>query len=70
MKLKEWGAFWLLGLIWGASFLWIKVAVEEIGPFTLVAFRLLFGLAGLLVVMRLMGQSLPRDRRTLLAYLF
>jgi len=28
--------------------LWIKIAVEEIGPFTLVAFRLLFGLAGLL----------------------
>lgn len=70
MKLKEWGAFWLLGLIWGASFLWIKIAVEEIGPFTLVAFRLLFGLVGLLVVMRLIRQSLPRDRRTLLAYLF
>lgn len=70
MKLKEWGAFWLLGLIWGSSFLWIKVAVEEIGPFTLVAFRLLFGLIGLLVVVRLLGQALPRDRRTILAYVF
>jgi drug/metabolite transporter (DMT)-like permease len=70
MKLKEWGAFALLGLIWGSSFLWIKIAVEEIGPFTLVAFRLLFGLAGLLLIMRLRGQAFPRDRRVLLAFLF
>ena len=70
MKLKEWGAFSLLGLIWGSSFLWIKIAVSEIGPFTLVAFRLLFGLAGLLVIMRLQKQSFPRNRRVLLAYLF
>src|SRR3990172_8134007 len=70
MKLKEWGSFTLLGLIWGSSFLWIKIAVSEIGPFTLVAFRLLFGLAGLLVIMRLQKQSFPRDRRVLLAFLF
>jgi drug/metabolite transporter (DMT)-like permease len=70
MKLKEWGAFALLGLIWGSSFLWIKIAVEEIGPFTLVALRLLFGLAGLLLIMRLRGQAFPRDRRVLLAFLF
>jgi drug/metabolite transporter (DMT)-like permease len=70
MKLKEWGAFALLGLVWGSSFLWIKIAIQEIGPFTLVAFRLLFGLVGLLVIMRLQKQSFPRDRRVLLAYLF
>lgn len=70
MKLKEWGAFALLGLVWGSSFLWIKIAVQEIGPFTLVAFRLLFGVVGLLLVMRFTKESFPRDRRTLLAYLF
>ena len=70
MKLKEWGAFAILGLVWGSSFLWIKIAVQEIGPFTLVAFRLLFGLIGLLGVMRLQRQSFPRDRQVLLAYLF
>ena len=70
MKLKEWSAFALLGLVWGSSFMWIKIAVQEIGPFTLVAFRLLFGLVGLLVIMRLQKQSFPRDRRVLLAYLF
>src|SRR5574337_574210 len=70
MKLREWGAFALLGLIWGSSFLWIKIAVQETGPFTLVAFRLLFGLIGLLLVMWQQKQSFPRDRRTLLAFLF
>ena len=70
MKLKEWSAFILLGLVWGSSFLWIKIALREIGPFTLVAFRLLFGLIALLAIMRLQRQAFPRDRRTLLAYLF
>ncbi|MBI3177030.1 MAG: DMT family transporter, partial [Chloroflexi bacterium] len=70
MKIKEWSAFALLGLVCGSSFLWIKIAVQEVGPFTLVAFRLLFGVLGLLVIMRWQRQSFPRDRRTLLAYLF
>ena len=70
MKIKEWAAFAALGLIWGTSFLWIKIAVGETGPFTLVAFRLLFAAAGLAVVMLVKRQRLPRDRRTLLKYGF
>jgi drug/metabolite transporter (DMT)-like permease len=70
MKVKEWGAFGLLGLIWGSSFLWIKIAVQDTGPFTLVAFRLLFGLLGLIVIMVARRQAIPRDRRTLLAFVF
>lgn len=37
----------ILGAIWGTSFLFIKIVVSEIGPFTLVAGRL--GLAALLI---------------------
>ncbi len=70
MRLKEWGAFVLLGLIWGSSFLWIKIAVAETGPFMLVTFRLLFGLAGLLVLLALRCQAVSRDRKVLLAFLF
>jgi drug/metabolite transporter (DMT)-like permease len=70
MKLKEWGAFALLGLIWGSSFLWTKIAVQDTGPFTLVAFRLLFGLMGLLVVMAIHKQPISRNPRVLLAFLF
>jgi drug/metabolite transporter (DMT)-like permease len=70
MKLKEWGAFALLGLIWGSSFLWIKIAVAETGPFMLVALRLLFGALGLAAVMLAHKTRLPRDGRTLLLYGF
>jgi drug/metabolite transporter (DMT)-like permease len=63
MKLKDWLAFILLGLAWGSSFLWIKIAVQEIGPFTLVALRLLFGILGLLAVVDFTRPQWPGSRR-------
>jgi drug/metabolite transporter (DMT)-like permease len=69
MKAKEWGIFGLLGLIWGSSFLWIKIAVAEVGPFVLVSFRLLFGLIGLLAIMFFTKRSFARDRSTWLRFL-
>lgn len=65
MKAREWGLFWLLGLIWGSSFLWIKIALTQVGPFTLVAWRLLIGLATLGVVVILRRPTFPRQRRVL-----
>jgi drug/metabolite transporter (DMT)-like permease len=62
--MKQWGAFWLLGLIWGSSFLWIRIAVQEIGPVTLVCLRLLFGVLGLAVVILWIRPPLPRDLHT------
>jgi len=44
MQPKHWTVFIVLGGIWSASFLWIKIALDEIGPNTLVAWRVLFGL--------------------------
>lgn len=70
MKLKEWVAFTVLGLLWGSSFLWIKIAVENVSPFVVVALRVSFGLISLLAVMYWQRQSIPRDRATLLKYLF
>jgi len=51
MTTKDWLRFSILGLIWGTSFLWIKIAVTEISPFVLVGFRTLFGALGLIVIM-------------------
>lgn len=46
-SLKPWLAFFYLGILgWGASFMWIKIALREIGPFNLVFYRVLFGVAG------------------------
>ncbi|MEQ1910037.1 MAG: DMT family transporter [Vicinamibacterales bacterium] len=81
MKLREWGMFFLLGLVWGSSFLWIKVALGNNGepflgiaipagqaafsPLLLVTMRLAFGLAGLAVLMVAYRLTIPRDTRTL-----
>jgi drug/metabolite transporter (DMT)-like permease len=50
VKTKDWIRFWGLGLIWGTSFLWIKIAVSEVTPFVLVGLRTLLGALGLLAV--------------------
>jgi drug/metabolite transporter (DMT)-like permease len=69
VKLKDWIAFILLGLSWGSSFLWIKIAVREIGPFTLVALRLLFGVLGLAAVLAYMRPKWPDRQRLWVAML-
>jgi drug/metabolite transporter (DMT)-like permease len=63
LKTKDWLAFILLGTIWGSSFLWIKIAVQEIGPILLVAIRLLFGILALLVVVAYTRPPMPQGRQ-------
>lgn len=60
MKPREWALFWALGLIWGSSFLWIKIGVAELDPFTLVGWRLLFGTLGMVMVVAWQRPSFPR----------
>ncbi len=61
MQPKHWTAFIFLGVIWSASFLWIKIALNEIGPFTLVAWRVLFGLLFAGGAVFLQRKAWPRD---------
>jgi drug/metabolite transporter (DMT)-like permease len=63
MKTKDWAAFVILSLAWGSSFFWIKIAIREIGPFTLVTFRVLLGVVGLLAVTLVKRPPLPRSLR-------
>ena len=58
----EWLVFAALGFAWGSSYLFIKIGVETLTPFTLVAARLAIGTAVLALVMRLTGHHLPRVR--------
>lgn len=53
-------AFLLLGLIWGSSFLWIKIAVDEIPPATLVAWRMTLGAMGMLAFLAVIRVEWPR----------
>lgn len=81
MRGREWGMFALLGLIWGSSFLWIKIALGNGGapvfgitmpgsaggfsPLLLVTMRILFGVLGLAALIVARGTTLPREPRTI-----
>ena len=54
----------LLALLWGSSYVLIKVAVETIPPVTLIAGRVTLAAAFLIAVMGFSGERLPRDART------
>ena len=54
----------LLALLWGSSFLWIKLALDGLSPVQLVLVRLALGAAVLLLVVRVRRLRLPRDRTT------
>lgn len=54
----------LLALLWGSSYLFLKVAVAEIPPITLIAMRVAGAAAFLLVVMHMRNERLPRDAGT------
>jgi drug/metabolite transporter (DMT)-like permease len=62
MKASSLGGLLLLGLIWGASYLFIKLAVAELAPAQLVAARLLVATVTLLLPLQLRGPGLPRGR--------
>ena len=53
MSIRNWVYFGILSLVWGTSFLWIKIAVSEVSPWVLVGFRTLFGGLSLLVIVLL-----------------
>ena len=59
-------AFMTLGLIWGSSFLWIKIAVGELPAATVVAQRLTIGFVFMAVFMAVIRMGLPRTPRELL----
>jgi len=55
--------FLLLGVIWGSSFLFIKVGVAELHPLYVTLGRVLAGVLTLLVVIVATRDRLPRDLR-------
>jgi len=57
-------AFLLLSLVWGSSFLFIKIAVQDLSPLTLVSLRLGLGFLLLAPVLAWRRDRLPRERRT------
>jgi drug/metabolite transporter (DMT)-like permease len=58
-----WLLFLALGFMWGSSYLFIKLAVDDFGTFTLVALRLAVGAVLLWAVVLATRQELPREPR-------
>ena len=59
----DWLIFLGLGFMWGSSYLFIKIAVDTVPTFTLIALRLLIGAGFLWIVFRMSDLQLPRERR-------
>jgi drug/metabolite transporter (DMT)-like permease len=66
---SKWIGFWVLGLVWGSSFLLISIGVESVSPFQLVFMRTAIGAAGLMIVLYARGHRLPLNRRGLVPLL-
>ena len=60
----------LLGAIWGASYMLIKIGVAEMEPITFAMVRVFFGTLVLALVVRVQGQTIPHAKRDWRRYLF
>ncbi|WP_108659039.1 DMT family transporter [Acuticoccus kandeliae] len=51
----------VLALLWGSAYLFVKVALSEIPPLSLVMIRVVVAALFLAVIMQIRGERLPRD---------
>jgi drug/metabolite transporter (DMT)-like permease len=62
-KKSSWvGVYIALGIVWGCSFIFIKLGLEFLTPFGVAFGRCALGAATLLIVARVKGVTLPKDR--------
>lgn len=66
---RAWAEMMLLAMIWGGSFLSIRVALDEITPLTSVAHRTTWAMLVLWVVIAVMRIPLPRDPKIWFSFL-
>jgi drug/metabolite transporter (DMT)-like permease len=59
---RAWIGFWVLAFIWGSSFLFIRIGVEQLPTFQLVMIRTGIAAVGLNIVVYLRGKQMPADR--------
>lgn len=66
---QQWAMLLALAALWGGSFFFNGVAVRELPAFTLVWLRVAVAAAALLLVLRALGQGMPRDGQVWVAFL-
>jgi drug/metabolite transporter (DMT)-like permease len=67
---QAWAGFWILAVIWGSSYLFIRIGVEQLPPFQLVFIRTAIAAIGLNAVVYARGKRWPIDRKGLGDLLF
>jgi drug/metabolite transporter (DMT)-like permease len=67
-NLRDWALLMALAAMWGSAFLFIKLGVATVPPMTLVAARLVLGVAMLLPLVYMRGLRLPPVGRAWLPY--
>ncbi|MEE3118113.1 MAG: DMT family transporter [Pseudomonadota bacterium] len=69
MGVREWTLLLGLSILWGGSFFFVGVAVQELPPLTIVALRVGLAAVGLWVIALVLGLKPPRSPRVWLAFL-
>lgn len=59
IALRHWVLLAFLGVVWGASFMFVSVSLRGVGPLVLAATRLSLGAVFLLVILTFKGKRLP-----------
>lgn len=68
MTALEWAMLIALATVWGGSFFFNGVAVRELPVFTIVVSRVVLAALILLLILKLQGERMPRNRRVWLAF--
>lgn len=68
MTASEWGLLLTLSVLWGGSFFFVAIAVDELPPLTVVVLRVSLAALALLAMVRLTGARMPAEGRIWLAF--
>lgn len=66
---KDWISVFLLGIIWGGTFMVVSLALRGYGPVTVACARVTLGAVALVTVAAALGKPLPKADPRLWAYL-
>lgn len=69
MSLFDWSLLLLLSVMWGGSFFFSKLALQELPPLTVVLARVSTAALALFIYLRIRRQAIPTDRVTWAAFL-
>ena len=69
MNLIEWALLVALSLLWGGSYFFVGLAVRELPTFTIVVARVGIAAVALHILLRILGQTFPREWPVLRAFL-